>query len=419
MDSRGKKKVIGTANHAQVATNLFAEENKVELNVTHKCSKLLLRRTVVAATYLLVVFWSGLVLAGIQGMCADCHTMHNSQNGSPMNFDNSDTPNNNLVRGTCYGCHAQAGSEATVTLGTDSLPQVLHNGATDLAGGNFGYITGLKGSGAADNKGHNISDLTGTDGVLYAPPGGIKQSFHDDGSTVNTNNLSCAGTNGCHGYRYAGSGREGITGAHHQNEDGQLITANTPGNSYRFLVGVQGYETPDWQENPTSSTHNEYLGLTAPVKLGCYQVGVVSCHGASGIQPPDGTMSQYCATCHGNFHTLSTGSGDGSNRNSDGVGMEAASPFIRHPTDLALPATGEYAAYTVYDLDVPVARITVPASSSGAVTSGSDAVMCLSCHVSHGSDYASMLRWDYSTMIAGNGGSASNTGCFVCHSSKD
>lgn len=391
----------------------------MELHMTNKDRKVLLSRIVATTVCLLVALWAGQVQARIQGMCADCHTMHNSQNGSPMTFDNSGTPNDNLVRGTCYGCHAQAGSEATITLGTDSMPQVLHNGATDLAGGNFGYITGLKGSGAADNKGHNISDLTGTDGVLYGPPGGIKQFYHNDGGTVNTDTLSCAGTNGCHGYRYAGSVGEGITGAHHQNEAGQLTTANTPGNSYRFLVGVQGYETPDWQENPTSGTHNEYLGLTSPVKLGCGGGGVMSCHGANGVQPPDGTMSQYCATCHGNFHTLGVGSGDGTNSNSDGIGMAGTSPFIRHPTDLALPNTGEYAAYTVYNPAAPVARITVPASSSGAVSPGSDSVMCLSCHVSHASDHASMLRWDYSAMIAGNGGAASNTGCFVCHSSKD
>lgn len=388
----------------------------MELSIIHKGTKLSSRRTMAVAICLLVILWSGQVLAGIQGMCADCHTMHNSQNGSPMNFDNSGTPNDNLVRGTCYGCHAQAGSEATIMLGTDSLPQVLHSGATDLAGGNFGYITGLKGSGG-DNKGHNISDLTGTDGVLYAPPGGIIQDFHANGDNVNTNTLSCAGTNGCHGYRYAGPVRDGIAGAHHQNDDGQLTTANTPGNSYRFLVGVQGYETPDWQENPSSGTHNEYLGLTAPVQLGC-SGGALSCHGPSGVQPPDGTISQFCATCHGNFHTLGIGDGDGSRGNSDGVGMDATSPFIRHPTDLALPPIGEYSAYTTYDPDTPVARIAVPASSSSGVTPGSDAVMCLSCHVSHGSNYASMLRWDYSTMIAG-GGAASGTGCFVCHTTKD
>ncbi len=361
----------------------------------------------------LLLLGPGVARPAIRGICSDCHTMHNSQNNAAMTFDGSAIPNDNLTRGGCFGCHAQSGTSPTVSLGTDTLPQVMHSGATDLAGGNFGYITGLKGSGAADNKGHNIRDLTGTDAVLYAPPGGIRQFFHDTGGNVNTDNLTCAGTNGCHGYRYAGSSYpEGISGAHHNNVDGQLDLATEPANSYRFLMGVKGFESADWQENGSAANHNEYYGLLAPVRLGCGGAGELSCHGSGGVQPPDGTMSQFCATCHGNFHTLGTAT-------SDGVGSASASPFIRHPTDLALPATGEYSGYTVYNLQAPVARTTVPAASSSSVTPGSDAVMCLSCHVAHASDYPSMLRWDYTTMIAGNAGAASGTGCFVCHTTKD
>ncbi len=360
------------------------------------------------------VFLCTPVHARINGLCADCHTMHNSQGDSPMTFDDSETPNNNLTRGTCLGCHAQGGATAVVDLGTSAVPQVMHTGATDLAGGNFAYITGLKGSGAADNKGHNISGLTGTDAVLYGPPGGINAPGHDDGTTVNTDNLSCAGTNGCHGYRLAApTNPQGISGAHHKNVDGAMDEATEPGNSYRFLMGVKGYESNDWQENPSAGNHNEYYGLSEPVMLGC---SATSCHdsGGKGVMPPDGTMSQFCATCHGNFHTLST-----SPDSSDGIGAEASSPFIRHPTDLALPATGEYADYTVYRLDAPVARTTIFTASNSTVTPGSDAVMCLSCHLSHASNYPSMLRWDYSEMIAGNAGAATGTGCFGCHTTKD
>ena len=362
---------------------------------------------------LIGILSSSAAIGAIQGVCYDCHTMHNSQGNAAMTFDGSATPNDNLTRGNCYGCHAQGGTSPTVNLGTDILPQVMHSGATDLAGGNFGYITGLKGSGAADNKGHNIGDLTGTDGVLYGPPGGIRQFAHDTGGNVNTNNLTCAGTNGCHGYRLpGGSYPDGVTGAHHNNIDGQLDQANTPAESYRFLMGVKGFESSDWQENASAASHNEYFGLLAPVQLGCGGAGELSCHGTGGVQPPDGTMSQFCATCHGNFHTLQSAT-------SDGVGTVASSPFIRHPTDLALPSSGEYAAYTVYSLQAPVARITVPAAAGSGVTPGSDVVMCLSCHVAHASDYPSMLRWDYTTMIAGNAGAAVGTGCFVCHTTKD
>ena len=38
----------------------------------------------------------------------------------------------------------------------------------------------------------------------------------------------------------------------------------------------------------------------------------------------------------------------------------AASPIIRHPTDVSLPTTGEYTAYKGYKLSAPVTRLTVP-----------------------------------------------------------
>ncbi len=364
----------------------------------------------------------GPVHAMISGICSDCHTMHNSQDNAPMNFDNSTTPNENLTRGSCFGCHAQGGGSPIVTVGNSVIPQVMHSSSVALAAGNFGYITGMAGSGAADSKGHNIDGLTGVDSVLYAPPGGIVNvggPSHVLGNTVNTNTLTCAGNNGCHGYRHYGPGGDstyrvkGITGSHHKNVDGQLDQATEPANSYRFLMAVKGLESSDWQENASSSNHNEYYALPAPIQLGCSSPAVKCHEGPGGLtQPPDGTMSQFCATCHGNFHTLTTSE-------SDGVGSVANSPFIRHPTDLSLPVTGEYADYTVYNINAPVARLTVPAVSSSVVTPGSDAVMCLSCHMSHASDYPDMLRWNYDTMISGNAGAAAGTGCFVCHTTKD
>jgi len=37
-----------------------------------------------------------LVLARVSGPCANCHTMHNSQNGGAMNFDDTSAPNHFL-----------------------------------------------------------------------------------------------------------------------------------------------------------------------------------------------------------------------------------------------------------------------------------------------------------------------------------
>jgi hypothetical protein len=385
-----------------------------------------------AVAIMLYFVYPGSAFAVMSGPCSGCHTMHNSQDNQPMRFDSGSTPLPQLLRGDCYGCHAQGLNEALPLIGIDVIPQVYHTDTSqgdglldsDLAGGNFAYITGAKGGGIGnpDSRGHNIAGLLAmvADGNIYAPPGGIVQSFHNTGFNVNTNTLRCAGTNGCHGNRYYRvSGvtvNDGISGAHHNNVNGAVTQGAgdvNPGHGYRFLLGVNGYEDTDWQYTKSDAEHNEYAGESAPIQLGCGG-GTMQCHGSGGVRPPRGTMAEYCATCHGNFHTLETSS-------SDGIGTTASSPFIRHPSDLSIPGAGEYAAYTSYLTVTPVARIngTYASGTSSTVTPGTDAVFCLSCHVAHASPYPDMLKWDYATMEVGNGGAASGTGCFACHSTKD
>ena len=122
------------------------------------------------------------------------------------------------------------------------------------------------------------------------------------------------------------------------------------------------------------------------------------------------TISEFCAECHGYFHA------------SDEINDQpppSGSPWKRHPTDVSLPASGEYASYTAYSIEAPVARVNIPGSPSGTVDPGGeidDIVMCLSCHRAHASEYPDILRWDYSDMDAGGGGSG---GCFTCHTQKN
>ena len=99
--------------------------------------------------------------------------------------------------------------------------------------------------------------------------------------------------------------------------------------------------------------------------------------------------------------------------------LAAVSPFIKYPKDVSLPTTGEYTICIGYKLFAPVARRKVPVRASSSVAPGSDVVMCLSCRVAHASNYPDMLRWDYSTMIAGNAGKTSGTGCFACYTSEN
>ncbi len=386
----------------------------------------------------LIPFIRGNPDAKITGPCVNCHTMHDSQGNTGMATYGADGkpwksigPNPMLVRGGCMGCHG-IGTAKIVNIGGSDVPQVYHSDASgDLAGGNFAYILGAKGSGASDRKGHNIDDLGKPDAVMAGIiPGGFLGSFHTktsggildstngDGATIPT--LTCAGENGCHGVRSpAGFGGSGLVnlaamkGTHHQNASGQLDAADKVSNSYRFLTGVKGFEndgTYKWQ-NKDASNHNEYFGTTTPPKYGCAG-GTVNCHGANGVQSQNNSISGFCGTCHGNFHTLSGGTGG----SAAGIGSTTNSPFQRHPTDVVLPNKTEYAAYTSFSVQAPVARQAVPAAMSAAVAPGSDVVMCLSCHMAHASDYPSMLRWDYTAMVAGGGGSG---GCFTCHTTKN
>lgn len=360
--------------------------------------------------------------AAITGVCSNCHTMHNSQDNDSMSYGangqpwESEGPNESLTRGSCIGCHGMGTANRIENIGDSEIPQVFHtDSAGDLAGGNFAYILGTKGSGASDSKGHNIKELGNSDDILFEAPGFFPME-HD--TPVSAANLTCAGNIGCHGNRGRpgaqgmGANVQVMKGAHHQNEGGQLNIADEIYNSYRFLRGVKGYEnngTYKWQ-NYNASNHNEYFGATTPATIGC---SASSCHTPNGIQPPNNTISGFCATCHGSFHVLGDADMD---IEFEGIGGDLVRPFKRHPTDIVLPNSEEYVNYTNYSVEAPVARTSVPSSMSATVTPSSDVVMCLSCHVAHASDYPDMLRWDYRTMIANGGGSG---GCFTCHTEKN
>lgn len=351
--------------------------------------------------------------AKVTGVCSNCHTMHNSQSGAAMAtygadgqpWKGSGNPISFLLRGSCLGCHGMGTANKIVAFGGSNIPQVYHiDSSGDLAAGNFAYIIGTKGDGASDRKGHNVIDLGNLDDFLTVPPG----QYHDHG--IRNTNLTCAGTRGCHGTRNSSSTKyNSLKGAHHGNVEGRLDNPTENYNSYRFLRNVKGLENPGvakWQNNAPDS-HNEYFGATTPLTSACG-----TCHvnelvppGVSVMvaKPASGTMSNFCGTCHGNFYTL------------EGIGNDVSSPFVRHPTDVFLKGTGEYAGYVYYSVIAPVARTTVPAAASDIVQPGTDVIMCLSCHGAHATNYEHLMRWDYK----GWPGNGQTNGCNVCHTSKN
>jgi hypothetical protein len=349
--------------------------------------------------------------ARVTGVCVNCHTMHNSQGGAAVNTANAGAPQDFLLvnKGTgtvtaCWGCHAQTTALNILT----NIPQLRHTNATDLAGGNFAWITSTKtplATGATtSNAGHNVSDTGIAEATLTVIPG---DEFSNPNilvpGTAGTTRLTCAGTTGCHGDR-AVAGVASMKGAHHANDAvlkfGTINDASqgtTVGNSYRFLKGVKGGEETNWQGvSPSATVHNEYRGTTG--------TGLESTISS----PGSNTISGLCAECHGNYH--GPGAGD----------LDSPSPWLRHPTDIILPNTGEYASYTAYNLTAPVARQTIPNAISGTVTPGTDVIMCLSCHRAHASANFKMTRWNYkSNPLSGGTLAEAISGCNVCHTSKN
>ncbi len=353
-------------------------------------------------------------LAQVSGSCANCHTMHNSQDGSlPV----SGGPNETLLLNDCVGCHSSATSSTYYTLGNCEVPVVLYTGGVPteyLAGGNFYWVK--EGLGADDSKGHNAFLGEDDDNLTVAPGAKV---------TCSTNachqNLSqpFAGSN----MNFALNGNYGCKGCHinvkhhandHPNGDSGLANSAEKG-WYRFLsghgftedgstAGVEGYEDGLWEaglhdggDHLGSTTHNEYLGNHD------VDTGYGFDYGDLGH-----TTTAFCTGCHGEFH------------NTQNLGTDPENIWIRHPSDAIIPNDNEYQYCTTYDPLTPVARPSLPETPSGAVVPGTDMVMCLSCHRPHGSPYPDMLRWDYTRQISGGGeGCDVGTGCFFCHTTKD
>ena len=362
-----------------------------------------------ATRFGLLVLWSWLLMVwvvpvSIAGQaCSECHTMHNSQNGSAVVGSG---PLDKLLKGDCIGCHTGTNTSSTNTPYVHSTSAQYGTTGTEnpdsntLAGGNFRWVAN------DDAYGHNIAGLFTEDPLATADTGNNNPGFGSgltaaDGTTVGSdwsnNQLTCAGTYGCHGTHSTTSEMDAVVGTHHNSSTGAVIpsaTTPTPADSFRALVGIEGYEDPDWEFQPTASAHNQYKGVD----------------GAAGTD--DTTISYLCGQCHGTFHQNSNSS----------------SPWLRHPTDydMANSNRSDYDEYNggtgtnnTYSVVAPVASSPITSSTVplSTVTPGTTAtedtiVTCISCHRAHGSPYYKMMRWDYAT-------GTNWSYCAICHTTKD
>ncbi len=346
------------------------------------------------------------VYSKVSGHCSDCHTMHYSQGGTVLSSWGQSGPYKALLIGDCVFCHTGVndGTNKTPYVYSTTAPTYNFGGYRNtLAGGNFYWVT------LDDRKGHNVAGIANADVTLLTPPG-FQANYGTKGraSWPSGTQVTCAGTYGCHGDPTKLDPVEAILGAHHNNitRTNGTAPATTVAESYRFLLGIEGTEDPDWEYTLNATDHNGYYATSYTLPF---------------TTPTDEASINYlCGECHGRFHYETNGT------------SSYASPWIRHPTDFDMNnvSSKEYGNYPNiaifngtlgisaqgdYFADVPVGNTQGAVLSKVLQTSGDAIVLCVSCHRAHGSPYDSILRWNYKAWpaIPNN-----QNGCLACHTTK-
>ena len=284
--------------------------------------------------------------------CAGCHTMHNHQDGAPVDTVNV-TGNQYLLKAdgatdTCLMCHAAYGQ--------------MNGGLGYGPGGDFYWVTktytwsshGHGYSSEGDSHGHNvISPAYGiaVDATLDVAPGG----------TFDSDYLGCTSCHDPHGNQnfrilYASNTDGPITGSTRYDFDEAAPVA--VGNSRRTNKGDSGAEAND--------NHTLYI---------------------SG-------MADWCANCHINIHSGNTTNTVHETGVALGTYADAYNQYV-DSDDL----TGGSQASAYWGL-VPFESVDADTSMLRGPDSN-DQVTCITCHRSHASAFPDIARWDMTeTFIA-------------------
>ena len=285
--------------------------------------------------------------------CAGCHTMHNSQDGAPVDTAHVNGNQYLLIAANstdaCLSCHAGYGQFA--------------GGLGYGPGGDFYWVTkdfswsahGHTTVSTGDSHGHNVISPTygiAQDATLTMAPGG----------TYTSSKLTCTSCHDPHGNQnfrilYDASLGPIYTGGRFN------FTADAP------VAKGNGRKTMTSDGEETDSHHTVY-------KSG---------------------MSEWCANCHTNIHSGNTVA----YVHETGISLDQDIADIYNAyvssDDLVngVQATAYWGLVPFEDVDADLATV-----DPGNYTRGPDAadqVMCLSCHRAHASAFPDIARWDTGT----------------------
>lgn len=364
--------------------------------------------------------------AGVKGSCANCHTMHNKQDGGIPEGGVED-PQPYLIKGEipdgdenpCLGCH----DKTTNAYLDANTPQIQYNYSQDeerksLAGGTYYFVTDTQQEDdekRSCRKGHNVQGLSDEDELIgIIPPGGSS-------TCIDGQQLTCAGTRGCHGDRSIENPLAAIKGGHHSPAQDNYRDGSTVATSYRMLLGVEGRVATEWEYGHKITDVFTWDQLKANENVNFYKGKDLRLGGLEGEERRPGdshSINGLCGECHGK----ASGGDEHGFHSSRGISKDdsLSSPWLRHPTDVVMDKDDtEYWRYPNdesgnYSVEVPVGFTNV--QNVANLQNSTRVVLCISCHRAHGSEYDDALRWDYEAMQSG---AKTDNGCFRCHTDKD
>jgi hypothetical protein len=360
--------------------------------------------------------------------CEGCHTMHNSLNNSALGGGTLDQSGPFLLQGggqasdSCLNCH----EGATLSSYHISTSGVAYGGqlpTNRTPGGDFAWLKLV--TGTATNRGHNINGTAHgytADARLVTSPGGSYPAA----------NLQCSSCHDPHGkYRRTSDGsivqaKPGATvppiAASGSYNNSPTPTANFAVGVYRILGG-KGYLPKSLSTQAGLAFVNDPPAAVAPSTYNqsesVNQVRVAYGQG----------MSEYCANCHAAMlnaaGTVSANNTDSGHVHPAGNNAKLTGGFSDSSLFSTTIATN-YNAYkksgdmsgtqaTSFDSLVPFeegtnnyATLASHASNTKAFgtdagpSTGSETVMCLSCHRAHASGYDSMIRYEIANGFTNN-----------------
>ena len=370
--------------------------------------------------------------------CDGCHTMHNSSGNKAMAKKGASTQFqglNYLLQGsddssTCLNCHAAAdapGKPSGYLIMTYPAPAAGTAPTERTPGGDFAWLTqtytakGSRGqtiSSIGERHGHNVvaadyglvadATLTTAPGGQYSASALSCASCHDPHARARV-----VDANGTIAYPKLGSATLPTDGS--GSYGGQASAGVYAVGVYRILAGSNysqmSYSNPlAFNADPpvavAPSTYNTSTAATGGVRV-AYGKG----------------MSEWCSNCHRSIHNdnvnasntqlihpagngaLLTATANDLQGNAAGTTIAAIYNAYKKSGDLTNTQASSFNSTVPYEAGTGVvATLVALQASAGGPSTGTENVMCLSCHRAHAGGFPNMGRWYFQGgMITENG----------------